>query len=219
MTFIFLTYLSKFVLVSMVYYLIVFPFVLGINTVLWGPLGITVAVVHSILQVNMYATALTRLHSFEYATLMFEKLVKSRSDHAALVNLIYLPAVQPMRVEPKRHWSKSIPVLLFKLAIRASNFSVLFVISFVPIAGVFIVRLLRSGAIGYQYSVPFLAMQKPLQLNQGDVFYREFGRYAAFGIVSGFLECMPLLSGLIIASNYIGRGFWLLDESRSNHIS
>ncbi|SCU84818.1 LANO_0C02454g1_1 [Lachancea nothofagi CBS 11611] len=214
-TLIFLIYISKFVLIAILYYLVLFPFVLGINTVLLGPLGVTVAVVHSVLQVNLYASNLTRLSGFEYATIMFEKLVDSRADHVALVSLIYLPAVQPMIVKPQRHWSKSIPIFIIKTAIRLANYFCLFVISMIPIVGILMVKFLRSGVIGYQYSMPYLAMQNPLQLRAGDVFYRELGKYIAFGISSGLLEVLPVFSGLNIVSSYLGRGLWLLDETRT----
>ncbi|SCU82034.1 LAFA_0C08680g1_1 [Lachancea sp. 'fantastica'] len=215
MTLIFLTYLSKLTLVSVFYYLLLFPFVLGINTVMWGPLGITVAVVHAILQVNMYASTLTRLHSAKYAPLIMEKLVRAKNSNNAIVaSRIFMPTVQrAISAKPKRHLAKAVPIFLAKMTLKLSFYSLIFMVSLIPIAGVFLVRIIRSGTVGYLYSIPILAVQKPLSLKKGEIFYRDLGKNVAFGVVGGFLELLPIFSGLCIATNYIGRGLWLLDES------
>ncbi|CEP63993.1 uncharacterized protein LALA0_S09e07206g [Lachancea lanzarotensis] len=221
MTLIFLTYLSKLILVSIVYYLLLFPFVLGINTVMWGPLGITVAVVHSILQVNMYASTLTRLHSAKYAPLVMERLtsVKTQSNPAVVVHPNSVStAQQTISVKPKRHLAKAAFSFMVKLGFKMTYFTSLFFLSLVPIVGILLVRISRSGTIGYLYSVPFLAAQRPRPLKKGETFYQDLGKNIAFGVVSGILELLPVLSGLCIATNYVGRGLWILDERVFNSI-
>ena len=196
-----------------------FPFVLGVNTVLLGPFGVTIAVLHSFLHVNLYATSLTRLGCLGYAKVMLEKLLRDKKDQSAVVAKIIRQQARAVQLPvAKRHWTQSLIVFLVKAAIRISFFSLLFVVSFLPIVGVVVVKMVRCGDIGYDYSIPYPSnCRNPVQ-RRGDDFYSNIGKYMAFGITSGFLELLPVISGLTIASNYLGRATWFLADAKAENL-
>ncbi|CUS20773.1 LAQU0S01e14334g1_1 [Lachancea quebecensis] len=209
---IFLVYMSKFLLFTFLYYFTVFPFVLGINTVLFGPLGITVAVVHSLMHVNLYATSVTRVGCLGHVAAILEKLFADKKAPTELARRIHQPAHH--EVLEKRDWTQSLSMFAAKTTILFVVFSILFCVSLVPIIGIVLVKLLRSGSIGYDYFFFHLIRPKAFGKRSRDVFYREIGKFIAFGIVSGALELIPILSGITVTSNFLGSGICVLEQSQ-----
>lgn len=210
---IFLIYVSKFLLFTLLYYFTLFPFVLGISTVLFGPLGITIAVVHSMLHVNLYATSVTRVGCLGHAAAILEKLFTDKGAPKENIRRLHQPAY-PVVLE-KRNWTQSLSIFVAKTMAHFIIFSVLLCISLIPIIGIVLAKLLRSAPIGYDYYLIHLARRKALEKRGRDEFYREIGKFTAFGIVSGALELIPILSGITITSNFLGSGICVLEQSQS----
>ncbi|SCU96488.1 LAMI_0F06722g1_1 [Lachancea mirantina] len=208
---VFLTYSTKFILIAILYYFIIFPFVLGISTLLLGPLGVTVAVIHSVLHVNCYANKTTRLASARHGLQIFNKLMQNSDDrHRMTLGLVNWN----IRKDQWRgtHWSRRLPSMLCRFVRVWVSSTAQFLLSLVPIVGIILVSQLNVANRGYDYAEIFLELQMPNAIQNGMAYYEEFGKNAIFGQVAGILESIPILSGLLITTNYVARALWFQDD-------
>lgn len=204
---IFLNYTVAYIASCVFYFYCIFPWTCLIYSVFFGPLGFMLAVGHGAIFCNIIACHETRVSSHHFMNLFFTKIVP-----------VTTAPQKQTSVDRGEKESVSWRVLFIANALRlmviVSKLLMWFAISLIPVFGTILVKLQSSAPRGFSYFLPYF--ERTRRMDKGTLkvaYYSSFGKWLLFGLVTGFLESVPMLAGFSLSTNACGCALWEVDHA------
>lgn len=207
---IFLNFMVCFITAGLVYFYLLFPFTFFIYSIFLGPLGLVFSLVHGVALSNIVACHETRLSS-QYFMNMVYSLSSTRTKGANPIEL-YTGPPKESNIEPVPRLI-SIVENLMRWVFVLSKLVLWYAISLVPVFGVILLKIQSSAPRGFSYFKPYYKFSGKLNNDQlNNLYYSHYGQWILFGLITGLLESVPIVSGITICTNTCGCAMWELQK-------
>ncbi|AMD19316.1 HBR415Cp [Eremothecium sinecaudum] len=200
----FLFYIVSYLLITVVYFLTIFPIYLGLSVIL-GPAGIAIAWVHMLLHTNnltMMVLRMTQVSRYSLRNaLKINGNIEVLEDPPVPVKLFY-------PVDTPYFWMNHFPWKTVEYTAGATVMGILLLISAIPVIGPVLFNILIAPFVTRIYLAKYLRLKGFNNLQREERFYDNFGQYLAFGLVASCLEIVPILAGVTFATNNVAIALW-----------
>lgn len=206
---IFLNYMVSYITSCILYFYCIFPLTCLIYSLFLGPAGFLFALGHGAAFCNIIACHETRISSQRFMNSFFtfvlpDKMISEKSR---------IPTEHVFRRDPVS-WRRLLLAQIARLTVSIPRLFIWFLVSFIPVFGTVLVRLLSSAPRGFSYFLSYLKNTRKLDKSRlREIYYKRFGTWLLFGITTGFLECIPILAGLTISSSTLGCALWEVNHA------
>ncbi|AET37644.1 uncharacterized protein Ecym_1416 [Eremothecium cymbalariae DBVPG len=176
-------------------------------SIVFGPGVAIVGTLHSILHVNLWAMQWLRNSCMSTKRRLAVKISRLEDFpplmHPVSSNQYIDNTLHPRDLGHLGFWINDLPWAGGKLFVLFSWTVIKCLTSFIPIVGLFAVGFLESSTTGWQYCD---------SLRPGVGYYEDFAKFKLFGLCSGMLDMIPIVSGLTFTTNSIGCGLMMKHE-------
>lgn len=215
-------YLSIFVVVAVVYYIVVIPLVIAWGLITLGPLGILLGHIQWILQTNAITTMICRNIVLSHMdNQIFDITLYSSGQRDFLTRAKYIK-VTNKRQQSWEHfresWQLHFPLMVVHWIRKCFIILILTMLSMVPIFGPPLTNQLVSGRRGFSYMSRYFTLKGTSAAEAKDFQYEHLGLFFSFGMAAGLLEFVPLFSIITITSNTIGAAKWSVDLIKKSQV-
>ncbi|CCD26422.1 Lds1p NDAI_0H02480 [Naumovozyma dairenensis CBS 421] len=199
------------VLTVLTIYLIMFSLVLGfywisitpIYSVLFmvfGPVGMVITGLHSVLHANMFTLLFMRMSHINNNLVNTCLKIHTKDDLKNRKKPIkyYVP------INSLYFWIYQLPVKGVKYILGISILMILLSISFLPVVGPIAFHFMITPFVTKIYFSKFLRLKSYSNVERYEIFFQKFGMYTSFGMAAVLLESIPIVSGIALSTNTIG---------------
>lgn len=209
---IFLNYLVAFVSTGLVYFYLLFPLSVVLYSMFLGPAGLIFAFLHGLAISNIVACHETRVSSRYFMNTIYTLRFNEKE---------IVPKIRYIRDPFKRINYESIPWITFiiisilKWAFFLLKLGIWYAISLIPVFGIILFKIQSSSSRGFSYFLPYFKYTGKLDDKRLKyIYYSAYGQWSLFGLTTGLLEAIPIVSGLTICTNTCGCALWEIDRTK-----
>lgn len=200
-------YLGLFSLITIVYWATITPMYTALFIFL-GPVGIALAIVHSVLQTNVFAMMILRTSHLN--SILVTDTIKLRTDETLISQekpvRYYVPLLSTY------FWLYQLPIKSAKYISGLLVLTGLLGVSFIPILGPILFHTLISPFITALYLDKYYRLRGVDNLQRKEEIYKHPGAFTMFGLMAGFLESIPIVAGFTFSTNTIAAALWGIDK-------
>lgn len=206
---IFLNYLVSYVMVSIIYFYVLFPWSFFIYSVLFGPAGFILAIWHGISFSNIVACHEARASTRHFMNMVF---LITFEEKRALNNTGDIKRSINKKEDAASFWRIALPTFILKWIFIVCRLALWYAVSMIPIIGVVLFKIQSSSSRGFSYFLPYYKLSCKLDSECLKLlYYKSYGKWFLIGLSTGLLESIPILSGLAICTNTCGCALWEIE--------
>lgn len=199
-------YALYFAIAALLYFVFVWPAVLFLCSLVFGPGVVLFGLVHAALHVNLWTMQWLRGSCRSTHRRLAVRMSRVENFPPLMYPISsdqYVDTLHPSNVRHLGFWVNDLPWMVAKslLLVVWALFKCL--LSLVPIVGLFAVAALEAPSTGWEYCDA---------LRPGIGFYEDYARYLLLGLGCTALDMIPVLSGLTFTTNTIACGIMMKDE-------
>lgn len=188
---------------------------------LFGPVGLVIAITQMVLQCNIWT--LRGIRNFVFPIFnddIFELtlLKKGQLKTLQILKMRQLPAGPELHLNHIEFWIHDVPFNTFSFLRWGFVFIALALISLIPIVGPFTANLLQTPDRVYGYYDVWMRKRRLSDKAKRDEYYSRLGQLWAFGLISGLLELIPGFSAILMITNIIAIGIWAHDDIKHSRV-
>lgn len=209
-------YLTIFVTIGVLYYVILVPTILAWAIVTLGPLGAVIVHIQWLLQTNALTALvcrniiLTHINNQIFDITLYLYGQKDFLRRAKYIKVIKKEDPQFNWTTPE-FWIISVPAWITGLIRKLLILAMLASISVIPLVGPTVANQLISGRRAFSYMGRYFTLKGISRAQAKDFEYQHLGLFLSFGMAAGLLEIIPLFSIITITSNTVGAAKWSIE--------